>query len=98
MKFLNYIPSFLKNKFFLTGVGFVVWMLFFDKNDVLTQYDRYREMKDLRQSADYYKKQIADSRQEIKDLQTNPHYLEKVAREKYYLKRDNEDIYIIENK
>lgn len=65
---------------------------------MLTQYDRYQEMKDLRQSADYYKKQIAGSRQEIKDLQTNPHYLEKLAREKYYFKRDNEELYIIENK
>lgn len=98
MKLLSYIPSFLKNKFFLAGVGFVVWLLFFDKNDILTQYDRYQELKSLKQSTDYYKKQIADSRQEIKNLQTNPHYLEKTAREKYYLKRDNEDVYIIENK
>jgi cell division protein FtsB len=98
MKFLTYIPSFLKNKFFLTGIGFVVWLLFFDKNDILTQVDRYREMQDLRQSADYYKKQIAASRQEIKDLQTNPHHLEKTAREKYYFHRDNEDVYVIENK
>lgn len=98
MKLLSYIPSFLKNKFFLAGVGFVVWLLFFDKNDILTQYDRYQELKSLKQSTDYYKKQIADSRQEIKNLQNNPHYLEKTAREKYYLKRDNEDVYIIENK
>ena len=98
MKILSYIPSFLKNKFFLTGMGFVVWMFFFDKNDVLSQYDRYQELKELKQSTSYYKKQIAASRQEIKDLQNNPRYLEKTAREKYYLRRDNEDIYIIENK
>jgi cell division protein DivIC len=79
-------------------MGFVVWMLFFDKNDAVSQYDRYQELKDLQQSAAYYKKQIASSRQEIKDLQNNPHYLEKTAREKYYLKRDNEDVYIIEDK
>ena len=98
MKFFNYIPSFLKNKFFLAGVGFVVWMIFFDKNDAITQYDRYNELKDLQQSSQYYKNQIAASRKEISDLQNNPHYLEKVAREKYFLKRDNEDIYIIDNK
>lgn len=98
MKILNYIPSFLKNKFFLTGAGFVVWMLFFDKSDVLTQMDRYQELKELRQSTDYYKKQIAGCRQEIKDLQNNPRYLEKISREKYYLSRDNEDIYIIDSK
>lgn len=76
----------------------MVWMVFFDKNDALTQYDRYNELKALKQSTGYYKKQIDNCRQEIKDLQSNPHYLEKIAREKYYLKKDNEDIYLIENK
>lgn len=98
MKILSYIPSFIKNKFFLAGVGFVVWMLFFDKNDMISQYDRYHELKDLQKSSQYYKEQITAAHKEISNLQNNPHYLEKTAREKYYLRRDNEDIYIIDNK
>lgn len=98
MKILNYISSFVKNKFLLAGIGFIVWMFFFDKNDVFTQYERYSELKELKQSANYYSGQITNCRQEIKDLRFNTYYLEKLAREKYYFRRENEDIYIIYNK
>jgi len=96
MKLLNRIPSFLRNKFLLAGTGFVVWMLFFDRNDLLTQMERRRELKDLKQSKQYFEQQIAENREFSKDLQFNASAIEKYAREKYMMKRDNEDLFIIQ--
>jgi cell division protein DivIC len=96
MKLLNRIPSFLRNKFVLAGAGFVVWMLFFDRNDVFTQLQRRSELNELKQSKQYFEKQIADNRKFSKDLQFNASAIEKYAREKYLMKRDNEDLYIIQ--
>lgn len=96
MKLLNRIPSFLRNKFLLAGTCFVVWMLFFDRNDLLTQMERRKELRELRQSKQYFEQQIADNREFSKDLQFNASAIEKYAREKYMMKGDNEDLFIIQ--
>lgn len=96
MKLLHRIPSFLRNKFVLATIGFVVWMLFFDRNDLFTQMQRRGELSDLRQSKQYFEKQIAENRKFSKDLQFNASAIEKYAREKYLMKRDNEDLFIIQ--
>lgn len=96
MKLLNRIPYFLRNKFLLAATGFVVWMLFFDRNDVLTQMERRSELKELKQSKEYFEQKIAENRKFSKDLQFNASAIEKYAREKYMMKRDNEDLFIIQ--
>lgn len=96
MKLFNRLPSFLRNKFLLATIGFVVWMLFFDRNDVFTQMERRSELNALRQSKQYFQKQIAENRQFSKNLQFNASAIEKYAREKYLMKRDNEDLFLIQ--
>jgi cell division protein FtsB len=96
MKLLNRIPSFFRNKFFLAGAGFIVWIVFFDHNDVFTQLQRRSELNELKQSKAYFEKQIAENRKFSKDLQFNAQAIEKYAREKYLMKRDNEDLFIIQ--
>ena len=96
MKLLNRIPSFFRNKFFLAFAAFVVWMLFFDRNDLFTQMERRSELNELKQSRQYFEKQIAENRKFSKDLQFNASAIEKYAREKYLMKRDNEDLFIIQ--
>ena len=96
MKLLGRTISFLRNKFLLAATAFVVWMLFFDRNDVFTQMERRSELNELRQSKQYFEKQIAESRSFSKDLQFNASAIEKYAREKYLMKRDNEDLFIIQ--
>ena len=96
MKLFSYIPSFLKDKFFLAAAGFAVWLLFFDRNDILTQMDRVEELKSLQKSKKYYTEQIAQERKISEELQSDPATIEKFAREKYLMKRDNEDLFIIE--
>jgi cell division protein DivIC len=96
MKLLQQIPPFIRNKFVLATLGFVVWMLFFDRNDLFTQMERQRELNELKQSRQYFEKQIAENRKFSKDLQFNASTIEKYARERYLMKRDNEDLFIIQ--
>ena|ERR1035437_3022749 len=98
IKLLSKLPSWLKSKYLLTGLAFVVWMSFFDRNDIGLQAKRRNELKRLRQSENILDKQLSEAREELKLLKTNPSTLEKYAREKYLMKRDNEDLYIITNK
>lgn len=95
MKLLTHIPAWLKNKYFIATALFAVIILFLDKNDLITQSDRSRQLQDLLISKQYYTDQIAAEQAELEKLKTNPATLEKYAREKYLMKRDNEDLYII---
>jgi cell division protein FtsB len=96
LKFLAYIPSWLKSKYLLTAAGFTVWVLFFDSRDVITSHFREkRELHKLQQSKAYYQQQILATRQELDQLKSNPALLEKYAREKYLMKKDNEDLFLI---
>jgi cell division protein DivIC len=96
MKLLRRIPSFLRNKFILATVAFIVWMLFFDRNDVFTQAQRRSELNQLKQSKQFFEKQIAENKKFSNDLQFNASAIEKYAREKYLMKRDNEDLFIVQ--
>jgi hypothetical protein len=95
MKYLNLIPAWLKNKYFLSVSAFIVWILFFDPRDVFTQIEHRRELTELQVSKAWYEKEIAKEMIETEQLKTNPAIIEKYAREKYLMKRDNEDIFII---
>ena len=95
MKLLNHIPAFLKNKYFISFAAFCAIMFFLDKNDVFTQSNRNKELKELQQSKRYYITQIAAERKESEALKTNPAVVEKLAREKYLMKRDNEDLFLV---
>lgn len=96
MKFFSNIPTFLLNKFFLAATAFVVWMLFFDRNDFFIQSQRRNDLKELRVSKAYFTKQIEEERKFSDALKNNPAAIEKFAREKYLMKRDDEDLYLIQ--
>lgn len=66
-----------------------------DKNDLPTQWKRVMEFRTLQQSEKNMDKLISDTKQELELLKTNPSTLEKYAREKYMMKKENEDLYII---
>ncbi|HTR31217.1 MAG TPA: septum formation initiator family protein [Puia sp.] len=96
MKILSHIPPFLKNRYVLTGTGFVVWMLFFDSRDLITSHFRERhELIRLEESKKYYEQQISATRRELDRLKTNPAVLERYARERFLMKKDNEDLFRI---
>ncbi len=91
------IISILTNKYLVASVFFIVWMLFFDQRDVFQQRDRQADLKKLEAKKQYYVQEIARTKKELEDLQNNPAALEKFAREHYLMKKDGEDIYIIED-
>ena len=95
MAFLKHIPIWLKSKYLITSIAFIVWMLFFDSDDVTLQLKRVKELKQLQQSEKNMNQRIVDTKKELELLRTNPFTLEKYAREKYLMKKDNEDLYII---
>ncbi|MBX9785134.1 MAG: septum formation initiator family protein [Chitinophagaceae bacterium] len=94
MNFLSHIPAFLKNKYFLTITGLLVWMFFFDRNDFPSQWERHQKLKELQNSAGFYSQKIEAARAELEKRKTDPAAYERIAREKYYMKKDNEDIFL----
>jgi cell division protein DivIC len=85
----------LTNKYLILGIAFAVWMMFFDRNDIPLQLKRIRELNKLEASEKLMDRQIKDTRFELSYLKTNPETLEKYAREKYLMKKDNEDLFVI---
>jgi cell division protein FtsB len=97
MKLISGLPSWLKSKYFITAAAFIVWMIFFDRNDIPYQLKRINELKELQQSEQRMDQQITGTKKELELLKSNPATLEKYAREKYMMKRENEDLYILNN-
>jgi hypothetical protein len=84
----------LNNKYLLTVVALMVWLLFFDKNDVFTQYDLIEKCRKLEKDRLYYISEIENNRYSLNELRTNKKSLETFSREKYLMKKDNEDVYV----
>jgi len=87
----------LKNKYLLVSLIAFLWMLFFDRHDLLFQYRLRRKIKQLEQDKLYYQSVIQKLSEEKIMLIKNPDALEKYAREQYWMKQENEDLYVIVN-
>jgi cell division protein FtsB len=70
-------------------------MLFFDRNDILSQYEHRRDVNTLQDEKDFYIKETTQVKKDLKELSTNLKSAEKFAREKYFMKKENEDIFVI---
>lgn len=90
------IPNWVKNKYVITILVFVIWVTFFDQNNFFTQYDFIKELRTLEKDKAYFIEELGKTKQELNDLTTNPVTLEKFAREKYFMKKDNEEIFVFE--
>ena len=85
----------LRNKYLLAIVAFLVWMFFFDRNDVLSQFERVRHANELKKMEEKKGLEITGTRKELDLLKTSAQTIEKYAREKYLMKKDNEDLFIV---
>ena len=92
---LGHIPAWLKNKYTIAFLSFLAVILFFDKNDLFTQISRTNQLKDLQESKQYYTNSISAEQKELDKLRSNTVTLEKYARTKYLMKRDDEDLFLI---
>lgn len=87
--------SIIKNKYLIAGCIFAIWMLFFDRHDISTQFDYYSQLKTLEKEQAFYTEEIERINQNIIDLEQSSVEIERLAREKYQMKKDGEDVYII---
>lgn len=94
----NGIPAVFRNKYALVLFAFVIWMTFFDNYNFIYRTHIFGELKEARVQKRYYQKQIKEVNADLTDLFSTEASLEKFAREKYFMKRDNEDVFIIVNK
>lgn len=93
-KFYNRIPAFLKNKYSIALIAFILWLSFFDKNDFITQYQYRQQLKDLQTEKQYFTESITKAKKDLDELMSSPESREKFAREKYLMKKDNEDLFV----
>ncbi len=87
--------KFLSNKYIWSLLFFVVWMLFLDNYSYFDHRVLDNQIEELEDNKSYYQEEIKKDESQIKQLK-NPDQVEKYAREKYFMKKDSEDIYIIE--
>jgi cell division protein DivIC len=79
-------------------VFFLVWMLFFDEYNWVRMFRDKRNLHELKENQQFYKAKIQDDRKKLHNLKDDPDALEKFAREEYFLKKPNEEVYIIVEK
>ncbi|MDI1317303.1 septum formation initiator family protein [Flavobacterium sp.] len=89
------ILKILGNRYVLVLAFFAVWMVFLDNTSYMEHRILNKQLNELEDNKKYYQDEIKKDDENIKQLK-NPDQIEKYAREKYYMKRDSEDIYIIE--
>lgn len=88
----------IKNKYFLTVIALVTWLLFFDKNDVFTQYELIEKCRKLEKDKNYYLAEIENNKANLNELRTNKKSLETFSRETYLMKKENEDVFVFVTK
>ena len=94
-KTFKFLVPFLKNKYIMTFVVFFLWMLCFDKNDLVTQLSQRNNLYQMNQDKSYFIEEIKLNQVIMQELATNPEALERFAREKYYMKKADEDIFVM---
>ncbi len=91
------IPRWIKNKYTISLMAFLLLVAFSD-NSLITQYSYRKQLKELNNEKKYFIKEIERTRRELNELTQNPTSLEKFAREKYFMKKDNEEIFVFTTK
>ncbi len=94
---MKQVISIITNKYVLLIVFFVIWMCFFDQRDIFNTIDQKQKLKSLETKKRYYETEIEKAKTDLNNLQNSPAALEKFAREKYLMKKDGEDIFIVED-
>jgi len=93
--FTDKIPPIFRNKYILTIIIFLVWILLFDSNNLIARFKDMRNLHKLKIDREYYIKRIEVDKKKLHELKTDNHNLEKFAREQYRMKKPDEDLYII---
>ena len=95
-KFKKIFLSIAGNKYLLVLSIFAVWLIFFDTNNLIVRSRLLKESRQLKNDCEYYRQRIINDSTRLSELMKDAESLEKFAREQYLMKRDNEDIFVIE--
>jgi cell division protein FtsB len=88
------LPRFIRNKYMITLIVFAVWMMFFDQHNMINQIELRAELYQLDSDKEYYQSEIEQIKEDLDELLSDDAKLEKFAREKYFMKRANEEIFV----
>jgi cell division protein DivIC len=97
MKVVNVLLYIISKKYISTALLFLLWLLVFDKNNLISQVELTKKLHLLKEDKKYYREEIKKDSISTVELLTKPEELEKFAREKYLMKRDSEDIFLVIN-
>ena len=97
IKIISKIPRFLRNKYVLTLLFFVVWITIFDKNSLLDWINAKIRLREITAEQQKYQQLLNATATTIEDLKNNNDSLEKFARERYGFHKDDEDVFIVED-
>ena len=89
------LPPAFKNFYFVSIIVFVIWMTFFDSNDWINRFRMSNKLRTLKNEKEYYESKIKEVEKDRMELMGNKELLEKFGREKYLMKKDNEDVFIV---
>lgn len=92
---LKKLPKAFRNFYIVTGLIFLIWMLFLDSNDFISRYKLTSKLRSLENEREYYAEKIKEVEKDREELMGNRELLEKFAREKYLMKKETEDIFIV---
>lgn len=95
MSVLKFIFRILINKFFLTTVAFIAWMVFFDSNNLLTRNHLQEKLDMLNLEKQFYLQEIRKDSALTNQIMTDSTQLEKFARERYLMKKEKEDLFLV---
>jgi len=85
----------LKNKYAWSLMAFAIWLTFIDQNNLITQIQYRMELVKLEDEQRFYQQEIKKVREDLNELESNPKSLEKFAREKYFMKKENEELFVL---
>ena len=94
-EFYKKIPSIFKNKYFIVGFLFIIWISFLDENNLVLLNQQLNKLEETQEIIDSLKTEISEMEDKLERLNNDPKELEKFARENFLMKKDNEDIIII---
>ena len=92
---LDKIPKRLKNFYVLITLAFLAWLAFFDTHDLISQFRLTAKQSELEEAKAFYESKIIEVQENRKNLLSDEALLEKVAREKYFMKRDGEEVFVV---
>ena len=95
---LKKLPKAFRNFYFLTAFFFVLWMIALDSNNMFMRYQLSSKLRSLENERVYYEEKIKEVEKDRDELFGDNESLEKFAREKYLMKKETEDIFIVEEK